>query len=524
MLASAVPARADATRDRQWYLKALKVAEAQRITKGAGVIVAVLDTGVEAGHPDLKGAVLPGINTVREGAKGNADTEGHGTGMAGIIAARGRSGERGLIGIAPAAKILPIRPADDPIFAADGLRYAAANGAKVINMSFGVRQLGSAAGGGPGRLSTPTSCWSRRPATPATPTTTSTSRADIRRSSRVGATDRNGKIAKFSQHGPQVDIVAPGTGMVTAGLGDTYREGFGTSNAAAVVSGAAALIRAKYPELTAAQVVERLTSTAVDRGDPGRDDYYGHGELDLIAALTAPPPARRPRRRPPMPRLRRRPRATATTRAGSRRWCSSGSAWCCWSSRCWPSWSLFGARGGGNVQLMVDQPMVVVRGEAFREVPPELAVFSVTVSARDKDRQTTLTRLTERAAELRTALDDYPDAIERRETGGVQIYPELKRGGERVSAYTGSVTTTVTVTDFAVLGRAAAATRQPGADLGVRPVVAAQAGQPGRRGRPQGSHRRRAQPGPGIRRSGRRPGGPSRGDPRRGHRRRAARR
>jgi uncharacterized protein YggE len=101
---------------------------------------------------------------------------------------------------------------------------------------------------------------------------------------------------------------------------------------------------------------------------------------------------------------------------------------------------------------MVDQPMVVVRGEALREVPPELAVFSVTVSARDKDRQTTLTRLTERAAELRTALDDYPDAIERRETGGVQIYPELKRGGERVSAYTGSVTTTVTVTDFAVLG------------------------------------------------------------------------
>jgi uncharacterized protein YggE len=101
---------------------------------------------------------------------------------------------------------------------------------------------------------------------------------------------------------------------------------------------------------------------------------------------------------------------------------------------------------------MVDQPMVVVRGEAVREVPPELAVLSVTVSARDKDRQTTLTRLTERAAELRTYLDEYPDAIERRETGGVQIFPELKRGGERVSAYAGNVTTTVTVTDFAVLG------------------------------------------------------------------------
>ena len=96
--------------------------------------------------------------------------------------------------------------------------------------------------------------------------------------------------------------------------------------------------------------------------------------------------------------------------------------------------------------------MIVVRGEATSEVPPELAVFSVTVSSRDKDRQTALLHLTERAAELRTDLDDFPDAIERRETSGVQVHPELKRGGERVSAYAGSVTTTVTVTDFEVLG------------------------------------------------------------------------
>jgi hypothetical protein len=101
---------------------------------------------------------------------------------------------------------------------------------------------------------------------------------------------------------------------------------------------------------------------------------------------------------------------------------------------------------------MVDQPMVVVRGEAVREVPPELAVLTVTVSARDKDRETTLTRLTERAAEMRSHLDDYPDAIERRETGGVQVFPQLKRGGERVVAYVGSITTTVVVTDFSALG------------------------------------------------------------------------
>ncbi|MFI5932953.1 SIMPL domain-containing protein [Actinoplanes sp. NPDC051494] len=101
---------------------------------------------------------------------------------------------------------------------------------------------------------------------------------------------------------------------------------------------------------------------------------------------------------------------------------------------------------------MTEQPMVVVRGEAMREVPPEIALFSVTVSARDKDREVTLTRLAERAAQLRSSLDDWPDAIERRETSGVQVRPELKRGGERVSAYQGSVSVTVTVTDFGVLG------------------------------------------------------------------------
>src|SRR3954452_9032853 len=101
---------------------------------------------------------------------------------------------------------------------------------------------------------------------------------------------------------------------------------------------------------------------------------------------------------------------------------------------------------------MVDQPMVVVRGEGFREVPPELAVFSVTVSARGKDRESTLVTLTDRAALARTALDRYADAIERRETSGVSVYPEVKRRAERVAVYVGNVTTTVTVTDFTVLG------------------------------------------------------------------------
>lgn len=101
---------------------------------------------------------------------------------------------------------------------------------------------------------------------------------------------------------------------------------------------------------------------------------------------------------------------------------------------------------------MVDSPVVTVHGEASREVPPEIARFAVTVQARDKDRQAALARLAERAAAVRVLIEEYTDAVERRETGALQVRPELKRSGERVVAYNGRVTTTVTVTDFTVLG------------------------------------------------------------------------
>jgi len=97
------------------------------------------------------------------------------------------------------------------------------------------------------------------------------------------------------------------------------------------------------------------------------------------------------------------------------------------------------------------QPTIVVRGEASREVPPELAVFSVSVAVRGHDRPAVVAKLAERAAGLRAALDAYGDAIERRETGNLQVHPEAKPGHVRPAAYAGSVETTVTVTDFGVL-------------------------------------------------------------------------
>jgi len=102
---------------------------------------------------------------------------------------------------------------------------------------------------------------------------------------------------------------------------------------------------------------------------------------------------------------------------------------------------------------LVDEPVVAVRGEVRREVPPEIARFNVEVTARDADRQTALSRLTDRAEGLRALLAEYADAIERRETSGMYLHPDVRKGrGERVTAYQGSLTTTVTVSDFDTLG------------------------------------------------------------------------
>ncbi|PRY28213.1 type VII secretion-associated serine protease mycosin [Pseudosporangium ferrugineum] len=290
VLVSGGPARADEARERQWFWGPLEVAKAQRITKGAGVTVAVLDTGVDARHPDLRGAVLPGRQTVQNKPAGNDDGVGHGTGIAGIIGGRGHGSGDGVLGIAPEAKILPVRPVNDSYFVAQGIRYAVAQGAKVINMSFETRASESlraalreaaaadvvlvGAAGNEGDKGNEQEYPSAYPEVLT-----------------VGALQRNNKIAPFSNHGPQVDLAAPGVEIPAPAPEGRYVTLEGSSAAAAIVSGSAALIRAEHPDLSAAEVVARLTGTAIDRGAKGRDDFYGAGQLDLMAALTAPQPA-----------------------------------------------------------------------------------------------------------------------------------------------------------------------------------------------------------------------------------------
>ena len=104
----------------------------------------------------------------------------------------------------------------------------------------------------------------------------------------VGAVDKKNKVADFSNFGKGVDLVAPGVQMPAARPGNKYELRKGTSDASALVAGAAALIRARYPDMSAAEVVDRLTRTATDRGAKGRDDLYGYGQVNVVAALTAP--------------------------------------------------------------------------------------------------------------------------------------------------------------------------------------------------------------------------------------------
>ncbi|MFF6917459.1 type VII secretion-associated serine protease mycosin [Streptomyces sp. NPDC012466] len=307
VLLPAATAHADGIRAQQWALEAMHTEQAWQTTKGEGVTVAVLDTGVEADHPDLAGNVLPGKDLIRFGAEpGDRAWARHGTAMAGIIAGHGHGpgNADGVLGIAPEAKILPVRVIledGDPSRAkarstrgnalAEGIRWAADHGADVINLSLGddsasahpeptedqavqyalkkgVVVVASAGNGGEkgDHISYPAAYPGVIAAT---------------------AVDRAGTRAPFSTRRWYATVSAPGVNVVIADPDHKYYEGWGTSAAAAFVSGAAALVKAAHPDLTPAQIKSLLEDTARNAPVGGRDDSRGFGFIDPAAAIEA---------------------------------------------------------------------------------------------------------------------------------------------------------------------------------------------------------------------------------------------
>lgn len=279
-----------------WSLQRVVLDQLWQDTKGKNVKVAVIDTGVDTVNAQLKGgAVANGKDFLHPGGNGKTDKVGHGTKVAGIIAARKLDGT-GFIGLAPEATIIPIRQNDDQGSGNVGtmiraIKYAADAGAKVINISqdtaskmdptvdtafrgvikYAQEQhdalIVAAAGndGADGKIK-------------------ETYPAAYPGVLAVAASDRNNARAPFSQSGPFVGVAAPGIDMVsTVPVGGNCVDQ-GTSFAAPYVSGVAALIRAKHPEWNYKQVITQIEQTA-DRTKAGRDDFVGWGVIDPAAAV-----------------------------------------------------------------------------------------------------------------------------------------------------------------------------------------------------------------------------------------------
>ncbi|MFG1828360.1 S8 family serine peptidase [Micromonospora chersina] len=287
------PSTAASSSDNQWHLGYLKLSAAHAITEGAGVVVAVPDSGVDP-HPDLRNNLLSGVDVIPGGVgDGRRDQDGHGTGMAGLIAAHGHGSQDGALGIAPKAKILPIY-ASPPH--RDGSSEALAESVEIaVSRHVDVISI-SAAGGADARLQRAirVALQSNIIVVAGAGNATRSSLVGYPASEpgviAVGGVDRRGNHAAVSVTGPEIDVVAPAVDIYSTGINGGYRVGTGTSDATAIVAGAAALIRSKYPDLPAQEVAHRLTATAIDKGPPGHDDEYGYGVIDLVAALTADVP------------------------------------------------------------------------------------------------------------------------------------------------------------------------------------------------------------------------------------------
>jgi subtilisin family serine protease len=280
-------AAGDPMRDVQWALDAIHLQAAKRFVTGAGALVAVVDSGVDAGHPDLAGRVIAGPDLIDGDGVPN-DPTGHGTHIAGIIAASAGNGIGGA-GVAPAARILAVRVLDGqnngtPANIAAGIDAAVDAGARVVNLSLNWSQASEP-------LAPVTAAMHRAAAAGVVLVVAAGNNAQgrceqpvlPRQTLCVGAVATNLRLAPFSSYGHGLGLVAPGDELLSTWRNNAYRSLSGTSQAAAVASGVAALLVGLG--VRGNQVMQRLLQSARDVGTPGPDARSGSGLLDADRAI-----------------------------------------------------------------------------------------------------------------------------------------------------------------------------------------------------------------------------------------------
>lgn len=292
-----LPAYGKTVREYQWHLTELGIRQVHRISTGAGQVIAVIDTGVDASHPDLAGQVLPGTGFGADAAadgRSDAGDKGHGTAMASVIAATGEDAT-GLLGIAPDAQILPISlgTSINSTEMAEGIRWAVDHGATIINLSLGAVQGGSATGE---EIAAVRYALEHDVVIVAAAGNAEQQGAAVNSPGNipgiitVSGLDRAQELWAGSSRGPEVVVAAPAVeiiaGVPTTVADNGYVLSDGTSDAAAIVSGVAALVRSKFPSMTAPNIVNRMIVTASDLGAQGRDPEFGFGVVSPNAALT----------------------------------------------------------------------------------------------------------------------------------------------------------------------------------------------------------------------------------------------
>lgn len=304
----------------EWHVPALWATGAD----GRGITIAVIDTGVQAGLPEFAGRVTAGLDLTGShlpGLGGNGRTDldagafSHGTAMASLMVA-GR-GPYGITGVAPSAHVMPIsiplagevsHPGTLPGTTALAVRYAAEHGAKVISMSFGGSAGTSAGFSCPAPLQDAVDyARSRGALLVAAVGNDPVGNGPVGRGSvesassaasepgacsgvlSIGAVTSQRLVANFSARQPYLNLVAPGENVATLSrrVGQAF-VGSGTSQAAALASGAIAMVWSKYPKESGTEIASRIVATARDLGPRGRDDAYGYGLIEPAAAIAEP--------------------------------------------------------------------------------------------------------------------------------------------------------------------------------------------------------------------------------------------